>query len=81
MGLLSSPSAHQRAHQPISEPISPSASGQRPSRPSSRPSAQRVQIKLQGEDKLRRSGLTYFIVRPGEFEDRSVDRYFDRYVR
>ena len=40
-----------------------------------------MQIKLQGEDKLRRSGLTYFIVRPGEFEDRSVDRYFDRYVR
>jgi len=29
-----------------------------------------VQAKLRGEDQLRRSGLTYFIVRPGELEDR-----------
>lgn len=31
---------------------------------------QRLQVKLQGEDLLRRSGLTYFIVRPGVLEDR-----------
>ncbi|KAL1495685.1 hypothetical protein AB1Y20_016548 [Prymnesium parvum] len=31
---------------------------------------ERVQVKLQGEDLLRRSGLTYFIVRPSELEDR-----------
>jgi len=31
---------------------------------------ERVQAKLRGEDMLRRSGLTYFILRPGELEDR-----------
>lgn len=31
---------------------------------------ERVQVKLEGEDLLRRSGLTYFIVRPGKLEDR-----------
>jgi len=31
--------------------------------------ARRVQVKLQGEDLLRRSGLTYFMVRPGTLLD------------